>query len=234
MSISKNMDSPFSKKSNYAEKVEQSNQAMSFVPVPGPQGEQGLPGPKGNTGPQGEQGLKGDKGDPGKNGKDGVSILSPSGQQIGWGLYENLNVKEQRTGIDKGNDGWVSLWVDSKGKNTNEKYLPKGHVSLWNPVTRKLNFQNLNIGSIVTIRYNIELTTYVNNTEVLVKTELVDDNFSPVSFIGSFKYQYVYDFSCENTIFIENQKFKDFGGIPQIRTDNACEAILKSIYVSVS
>ena len=234
MSISKNMDSPFSKKSNYAEKVEQSSQGMTFLPLPGPQGPQGLPGPKGNTGPQGEQGLKGDKGDPGKNGKDGLSILSPSGQQIGWALYENLNVKEQRTGIDKGNDGWVNLWADSKGKNTNEKYLPKGHVSLWNPITRKLNFQNLNIGSIVTIRYNIELTTYVNNTEVLVKTELVDDNFSPVSFIGSFKYQYVYDFSCENTVFIENQKFKDFGGIPQIRTDNACEAILKSIYVSVS
>jgi hypothetical protein len=237
MSISKNMDSPFSKKSNYAERVEQSSQGLSFLPVPGPQGPQGLPGPKGNPGPQGEQGLKGDKGDPGKdgkNGKDGSSVLSPSGQQIGWAFYENLDIKEQRTGIDKGNEGWVNLYVDAKGKNTNIEYLPKGHVSMWNPVTRKFNFQNLNVGSIVTIRYNITLNTYVNNTEVLVKTQLANENSSPVSFIGSFKYQYEYDFSCENTVFIENQRFKDFGGIPQIRTDNPCEAILKSIYVSVS
>jgi hypothetical protein len=233
MSISKNMDSPFSKKSNYAAKVEQSigHEGLSFLPVPGPQGPQGLTGPKGDRGIQGERGLKGDKGDPGKDGK---SVLSPSEQQIGWGYYENLEVKQQKTGIDQGEDGWVNLWVDAKGINTNEKYLPKGHVGLWNFITRKINLQNLHIGAIVTIRYDINITTYINNTEVSVRTLLFDDEISPVSFIGSFKYQHSYDFSCEHTAFVHGEEFKNFGGIPQIRTDNPCEVILKSIYISVS
>jgi hypothetical protein len=239
MSISKNMDSPFSKKSNYAAKVEQSvnHEGLSFLPVPGPQGPQGLIGPKGDRGIQGEPGLKGDKGDSGKDGKDGKdgkSVLSPSEQQIGWGYYENLEVKQQRTGIDQGQDGWVNLWVDAKGENTNEKYLPKGHVGLWNFVTRKINLQNLHIGAIVKIRYNLDITTYVNNTEVSVRTLLVDDEMSPVSFIGSFKYQHSYDFSCEHTAFVQGEEFKTFGGIPQIRTDSPCEVTLKSIYISVS
>ena len=50
MAISKSMDGPV-KKSNYATKVEQSQESvLSFLPVPGPQGERG---PKGETGTQG-------------------------------------------------------------------------------------------------------------------------------------------------------------------------------------
>lgn len=233
------MDSPFPKKSNYASKVEQSTaqEGFSFLPVPGPQGPQGSPGPKGEIGPKGETGPKGEKGDPGKNGKNGIngaSVLSPSEQQIGWGYYENLEVESQRTGVDKGEDGWVNLWVDAKSKNTNEKYLPKGHVGLWNPVKRRINLQNVNVGSIITIRYDLEILTYTNNTEVSVRTLLGDESLSPISFIGSFKYQHTYDFSSEHTIFINTETLKSFGGVPQIRTDNPCEAILKSINISTS
>ena len=240
MAISKSMDSPI-KKSNYAEQVEQSQEStISFLPVPGPQGPQGA---KGDQGPQGIPGIpgdKGEKGDPGKpgkdgkNGLDGKSILSPSEQMIGWAYYENENKKQTRTGIDKGEDGWVALFIRSFGKNTNEKYLPKGDVSLWNLETKKLNFKTLNVGSIVTIRYNVELTTYANNTEVWVKTSLPDDIFSATSYVGNLKYQYDYDFSVEHTIFINDTKSQSFGGIPQIRTDNPCEAVLRSIYISVS
>jgi hypothetical protein len=241
MAISKNMDSPYAKKSNYALQVKESSETgLSFVPIAGPQGPQGpqgLPGPqgpRGEQGPEGKKGDKGDRGDAGKNGKDGTSSLSPSEQQIGWGYYENLKDNNQTTGIDKGIDGWVSLYVDAKGKNTNEKFLPKGHVSLWIANSKKLNFKNINVGAIVKVRYNVELTTFVNNTEVWVKTLLFDDTFSPTSFIGSLKYQYSYDFSCEHTMFINNKDFQNFGGVPQIRTDNPCEVRLKSIYISVS
>jgi hypothetical protein len=242
MAISKSMDGPY-KKSNYAAQVEQSqyqDNTLSFLPVPGPQGPQGPAGPKGDKGDQGDQGTKGDKGDSGKDGKngkdgkDGASVLSPSGQQIGWGYYENKRTKDQRTGIDQGEDGWVSLLVDAEGKNTNELFLPKGHVSLWNKVAQKINFKNLNIGAIVTIRYDIKLTTYSNNTEVWMRTLLSDEEVSPTSFIGSFKYQYEYDFSAEHTLFINNSEFQSFGGLPQIRTDNPCEAKIKAFYISVS
>lgn len=231
------MDSPI-KKSAYAAQVEQSQESsLSFLPVPGPvgpQGPKGDPGPQGAPGPQGEKGETGKSGKDGKNGLDGKSVLSPSEQMIGWGYYENENQKQIRTGIDKGEDGWVSLFISNFGKNTNEEYLPKGDVSLWNLETKKLNFKTLNVGSIVTIRYNVELTTYINNTEVWLKTFLSDNIFSETSYVGNLKYQYEYDFSVEHTVFIHNARIQSFGGIPQIRTDNPCEAILKSIYISVS
>lgn len=229
------MDSPILKK-QYAQRVEESsnNQGLSFLPVPGPRGEQGPKGDTGSTGKQGEQGLKGDKGDTGKNGTDGKNILSPSEQNIGWALYKNSKDTNFRTGIDQGEDGWISLYVESNKNDMAEDYLPKGNVSLWHSEIRRLNFKTLNIGAIVTIRYNLEIETFSNNTEVWLKTLLEDKEESPITFIGSLKYQYSYDFSCEQTVFVKDKGFQGFGGIPQIRTDNASDVKLKSIYISVS
>jgi len=240
MAISKSMDSPL-KKSNYASKVEESQtqpetNALTFLPVPGPQGEKG---PKGDTGAKGEQGLQGpqgEKGDPGKNGKngkDGKSILSPSEQMLGWGYYESKNPKQIRTGIDKGEDGWVSLKLFDILGDTNEQYLPIGNVSLWNKTTDRINLKTLNTGAIVTICYNILLSTYLTNTEVWFKTFVGDDLASPVSYVGNLKYQYDYEFTVEQKIFVKDEKINVFGAIPQIRTDNSCEAVLRSIFISV-
>ena len=242
MAISKSMDSPI-KKSNYAAQVEQSNyqeNTLSFLPVPGPQGERGPKGEQGIQGIQGIQGETGETGKPGKDGKngkdgkDGKSVLSPSEQQIGWGYYENSKLLQKRTGIDQGDDGWVTLFIDELGEATNEQYLPKGNVSLWNYTTKRFNLRTLNIGSIITIRYNIALTTYGNNTEVWVKTLLNENEKSPISYVGNLKYQYDYEFSVSQTIFLKDKLQQNFGGIPQIRTDNPCEAILKSVYIHVS
>lgn len=246
MAISKSMDSPI-KKSSYANQVEQSRSSQSaeegslmFLPVPGPQGDRG---PKGDTGPVGEQGPsgpKGDKGDAGKNGRDGKngldgkSVLSPSEQMLGWGYYESENQKQFRTGIDQGKDGWVNLFLDDLSEELNEKYLPVGNVALWNKTTKRLNLRTLNTGSIVTICYNVLLTTYSTNTEVWFKTYVGEESMSPVSYVGNLKYQYDYQFTVEQKIFIQNNIIKDFGGIPQIRTDNSCEASISSIYISVS
>ena len=236
------MDSPF-KKSNYADQVNQSQaqeNTLSFLPVPGPQGPQGQVGPKGDKGDQGPKGEPGEKGDPGKDGKngkngvDGKSVLSPSEQQIGWGNYENGTAKQIKTGADQGEDGWVTLIMLGLGPKTNESFLPKDGVSLWNEYSKKINFRALEVGSIVTIRYNIVLSTYMNNTEVWFKTLLFDDDDSPVSYVGNLKYQYDYEFSVEQTMYVKDLESKNFGAIPQIRTDNACEAILKSVYISVS
>lgn len=244
MSISKSMDSPI-KKSNYAAQVEQSNSIiennnLTFLPVPGPQGERGPKGDKGDKGDPGEQGPKGLRGDPGKDGKDGKngvdgkSVLSPSEQMIGWGYYESKLQKPKRTGIDQGEDGWANILLNGLSENSNEEYLPIGNVSLWNANSGRINFKTLNIGSIVTICYNISLSTHLTNTEVWVKTFIGEELLSPISYVGNLKYQYDYDFTIEQKVFIKNSKIKNFGGIPQIRTDNAGEAVLKSIYISVS
>lgn len=245
MAISKSMDAPI-KKSNYADQVNQlqtQENTLSFLPVPGPQGPQGPKGEKGEQGQKGDPGEKGETGKPGKdgapgkdgkNGINGKSVLSPSEQQIGWAYYENKQIKQTKTGIDQGVDGWVSLIITELGPKTNEKFLPKESVSLWNEHTKKINLRTLEIGSIVTICYNIVLTTYSNNTEVWFKTLLQDEEMSPVSYVGNLKYQYDYEFSIQQSFFINDQQYRNFGAIPQIRTDNQCEAAIKSIFIHVS
>lgn len=241
MAISKSMDSPI-KKSSYAAQVERSqptdyiqDNQLSFLPVPGPQGEKGPRGDQGIQGIQGERGPKGDKGDPGKNGKDGIdgkSVLSPSKQMIGWGCYEGNSTKQKRTGADQGSDGWVNIYLNELSEVT-EDYLPYGNVSLWNKTTDRINFKTLNIGAIVTICYNISLTTHNTNTEVWIKTFVGDDKYSPVHYVGNLKYQYDYDFTVEQKVFIKDQKIQSFGAVPKIRTDNQGDVMLKSVCISV-
>ena len=238
MAVSKSMDFPQNKKSSYAAQVveTQSTNAdvlINYVPVPGPigpQGQQGIPGPQGPAGKDGEKGPKGDKGNPGK---DGQSSLSSSGQQAGWGAYFNKNRQEIRLGANQGEDGWVSVWVDSKGSNTNEKYLPEGCTSLWNEHQRMLNFHGLKVGSQVFVTYNFELTTYSNNTEVWIRTYFPKSATEISQFVASLKYQYVYNMYVTQHFFIEDEYMWASGAIPQIRTDYDSSVIMNSIYVSV-
>lgn len=240
--MAKSMDFPSAaKKKKYADNLDSSIQEQEsdtvYFAVPGPQGERGIQGPKGERGPAGEQGPKGDKGDPGrdgKNGKDGISILSPSMQDIGWAYYDCLEEKQIRTGANKGDDGWVNLFLWGKGENLTEEFLPKKSVSLWNYEAQKINFKAVNIGSIITIRYNINIETFSNNTEVWLRTFIDKIDHFPTTYVGSLKYQYEYDMSIEQTLFVENKGIQNVGGIPQIRTDNDCTVTLKSIHIRVS
>lgn len=234
------MDFPATNKRKYSDNINEQLPGEllgNYIAVPGPpgpQGDRGQVGPKGDTGSQGEKGPKGDQGVPGKNGKDGISILSPSQQNIGWALYANQNKRSIRLGANKGEDGWVRFSIDGLGEETNERFLPKESVGLWNPETQRLNFKTLNIGAIITIRYDIELTTYSNNTEVWFRTFVDNTENYPTTYVGSLKYQFDYDLSMEHTVFLENKGMQTAGGIPQIRTDNDASVVIKSIYISVS
>ena len=179
MAASKSMDFPNAKKSSYAAQVEQSQSSpyqentLSFLPVPGPQGPQGPAGKDGKDGligPQGPEGPKGQKGERGPSGQNGLSSLSSSGQQAGWASYTNTIDKPTKLGISQGDDGWVTLLLDTKDKSQNEKYLPEGCTSLWNSHQRALNFHGIKEGSQVFVTYNFELTTNTSNTEVWLRT----------------------------------------------------------------
>ena len=238
MAMSKSMDFPSSKKSSYAAQVVETQTTntdvlINYVPVPGPMGPQGPAGVPGPQGPAGKDGIQGPKGERGTPGKDGLSSLSSSGQQAGWGSYFNQNRKEIRLGANQGEDGWVSVWVDSKGSNTNEKYLPEGCTSLWNENQRMLNFHGLKIGSQVFVTYNFELTTYTNNTEVWIRTLFPRSTTEISQFVASLKYQYVYNMYVTQHFFIEDNLMWNSGALPQIRTDYDSSVIMNSIYVSV-
>ena len=242
MAASKSMDFPGAKKSSYAAQVEQSQASpyqentLSFLPVPGPVGPQGPAGKNGidgKEGPQGPEGKPGPRGSAGPNGKDGLSSLSSSGQQAGWASYTNTIEKSTKLGISQGDDGWVTLILDTKDQNQNELYLPKGCTSLWNSHQRALNFHGIKEGSQVFVTYNFELTTYTANTEVWLRTYFASKNKEFVQLIGSFKYQNTYSLSATQQIFIEDTPMWGNGAVPQIRTDFDASVIFNSVYVSV-
>jgi Collagen triple helix repeat (20 copies) len=243
--MAKSMDFPSAaKKRKYSDNLDLSgleeNPDVMYVAVPGPQGERGIQGPKGERGPEGLQGPQGPQGEPGrdgrdgKDGKDGISILSPSMQDIGWAHYDSKEKKQVRTGANKGDDGWVNLILAGKGKSTTEEFLPKKSVALWSYDSQKINFKAVNVGSIITIRYNLEISTFSNNTEVWVRTFIDYFDRFPITYVGNLKYQYDYEMSVEHTLFVESKSIQTAGGIPQIRTDNDCYVYLKSLHVSVS
>jgi len=242
MAASKSMDFPSAKKSGYAAQVEQNQNTyqentLSFLPVPGPQGPQGpagrdgKDGKDGSVGPQGPEGQKGQKGEKGSSGQNGLSSLSSSGQQAGWSSYFTDSEIEIRLGATRGTDGWVSLYISDGEKN--EEFLPKDCVSLWNPHSRMLNFKGLKIGSQVFVTYNLELTTFTQNTEVWMRTFFPSHEQEIAHLVGSFKYQHTYNISITQQVFIENQKMWGNGAVPQLRTDFDASVILNSIYISV-
>jgi len=242
MAASKSMDFPTAKKSSYAAQVEQTQASpsqenvLSFLPVPGPQGPQGPAGRDGKDGaqgPAGPEGPKGQKGEKGPSGQNGLSSLSSSGQQAGWASYTNSLDKPVKLGISQGDDGWVTLILDTKDKTQNETYLPDGCTSLWNSHQRALNFHGIKQGSQVFVTYNFELTTYNANTEVWIRTYFASKDKEFVQLIGSFKYQNSYNLSVTQQIFIEDQTMWGNGAVPQIRTDFDSTVIFNSIYVSV-
>jgi hypothetical protein len=242
MAASKSMDFPGAKKSSYAAQVEQSQaspyqeNALSFLPVPGPQGERGPAGKDGRDGERGEQGFTGNigpQGERGLKGADGLSSLSSSGQQAGWASYTNTITKPTKLGISEGDDGWVTLMLDTKDKTQNETYLPSGCTSLWNSHQRALNFHGIKQGSQIFVTYNFELTTYSSNTEVWLRTYFASKDQEFVQLVGSFKYQGTYSLSVTQNIFIEDQAMWGNGAVPQIRTDFDSSVILNSVYVSV-
>ena len=239
--MAKSMDFP--KKKKYSETVQEEKSVVEYVSVPGMQGEKGDLGPQG---PQGERGLKGDKGDPGKQGPEGPKgergepgkgsegYDSASGQYPGWAYYKNKNNNKTKIGPERGDDGWVSIFLDVDQEQSIEKYLPNKSVSLLNQVAKRINFKAFQHGAIVNIRYDLEIETYNNNTELWIRTFSIDDENSVTGYLGNLKYQYSYDLSFYQTIFIEDRAIKVFGGIPQIRSDNEGAVILKGIYISVS
>ena len=238
--MAKSMDFPNVPKKKYSQTVQESG--IQYVAVPGIQGYQGDQGPKGDKGDQGPQGEKGDKGNTGPQGPKGErgdpgkgaeGYDSVSGQYPGWAQYKNKNLKEVRLGPERGDDGWVSIDFEKNEEESNKTYLPKMSTSLWNDVAKSFNFKGLKIGSKVDIRYDFTLTTYMNNTEVWARVFIPDYEKINTGYVGTLKYQYSYEMSYSQTIYIDAQRAKSLGGTIQFRADNESSIILNDIYISI-
>ena len=94
-------------------------ETVSYIPLQGPQGIQGEPGPEGKQGPKGEpgkQGPKGPKGEPGRN------YLTSSGQNSGWAYYSSKNTLSINLGPSRMKDGWVPFFIHDKNIIKNEDF----------------------------------------------------------------------------------------------------------------
>ena len=235
MSSSKSMDFPVNNKNTYASKVESSKilyDNNAFIPVPGPKGDAGPPGKNGIDGKDGKDGKPGPRGERGADGKDGKPHETASGQNSGWASYQDLETSNVKLGAGKGSDGWVSLFI-SKNNISEERYLPKGGVSLYNPETRTVNLKWLKLGSQIQITYDFSITTIHSNTEVWIRSYFSNSGYEVTSFIASLKYQHEYVLSETHNIFLSGESDRKSGIIPQIRTDLDAFANLKSIHISV-
>jgi hypothetical protein len=232
-----NMEFP-NKKKKYNEAIEQ-RKSTEYIAVPGMQGEKGDPGFQGPIGPQGPKGDKGDRGpagpqgERGEPGKGAEGYDSISGQYPGWAYYKNKNLKEIRLGPERGDDGWVSIDFMKDEKKSNETYIPKGNNSLWNDEAKNFNFKTLKLGAKVDVRYDFTITTYTNNTEVWARLFIPDYNNSPIGYVSTLKYQYSYDMSYNQTIYVDAQRIRNLGGAIQFRTDNESIILLNGIYISI-
>ena len=234
------------KKKNYLDAVKSSTPQeldKQYIAVPGIQGERGEPGPKGDKGdkgdtgsqgPQGERGRTGPQGERGEPGKGGEGYDSPSGQYPGWAYYKNGSDKLTILGPQRGDDGWVSINFYPNLESSNQDYIMKNGNELWLSDTNMFNFKSLKLGAKVDIRYDFTITTESNYTELWLRTFNEKYSNSPTSYVANLKYQYSYDMSFFQTVYIDDQRIKGYGAKPQARTDSESGLWLKGIYISVS
>jgi hypothetical protein len=95
------------------------------------------------------------------------------------------------------------------------------------------NFKSLKLGAKVDIRYDFTITTESNYTELWFRTFNEKYSNSPTSYVANLKYQYSYDMSFFQTVYIDDQRIKGYGARPQARTDSESSLWLKGIYISV-
>ena len=242
--MAKNMDFPdVSKKKKYSDAIQNTPEVNTqYIAVPGIQGEKGETGPKGEKGDQGIQGIKGDKGDKGHEGpqgqrgepgKGGEGYDSVSGQYPGWAYYKNKNLNETRLGPERGDDGWVSINFMKDEETSNETYMPSNANTLWNDESKNFNFKALKIGAKVDVRYDFTITTYMNNTEVWARLFVPNYDNSPTGYVSTLKYQYSYDMSYSQTIYLDAQRIRTLGGAIQFRADNESNIVINGIYIAV-
>jgi hypothetical protein len=115
-----------------------------------------------------------------------------------------------------------------------EKYLPRDAVSLYGGDTKRINLKGLNVGSRVDVTYTFEVETFSSNTELWCRTYLPGTERDVTTLMGVLKYQYVYEMSVTQSVFVESDSDKTSGAVPQLRTDMDALARLKTIHVSVS
>lgn len=200
---------------------------------PGKDGKDGPPGPKGPRGEKGEPGQAGEPGRPGIRGKDGKSYLPVYEQMPSWARYLNNSDRTTRLGADKGKDGWVWIFIDIDETESDESGMQPKSAALYNPNSRKVNTRSLKVGSQIKISYEVEVTPFFNNTEVLARSLFSSSGAGYTSLVANLKYDKKYTLSFTHDLKITSARERNEGIVLEMYSDNPSLVTLKSIAVSV-
>ena len=128
----------------------------------------------------------------------------------------------------------VFFVFNEKGQRNKRKIFARKQHKFYNYGSKRINFKHLNLGTQVCLTYNILLSTYSNSTEVWLRSHFAEYQEPVVSYVGLLKYQYPYQFSITQNIYLDSEDKIRHGVVPQIMTDMDGEVVLKSIHISVS
>jgi len=135
-----------------------------------------------------------------------------------------------------GSSGFLPLPNDGAGTLTTVVYAPTGMTTLWDVVGNQLNFTQLSIGDMVTLRVDLEVTTTTNNQWVELRVEFdIGGTPFPLTFAQSIpKTSGTYSIVKSIPFFIGNAGVRDNPSEIQIDSDAPCNVKVNGWYATVA
>jgi hypothetical protein len=149
----------------------------------------------------------------------------------GWADYSNSSTREISPDEPS---AWLTLTNDGEGAQTNDDFIPYYLTSLWSD--NKVQLRDIQLGTIITLRFDIKLNITRNNTDVLFRIVFKDSE-------GTEVYTHLFDYrSFKSTGTLSGVNFYEFyvgesilNGTAeiQIQADHDISALLNGILISI-
>lgn len=134
--------------------------------------------------------------------------------------YNDLNTSTTPINVI-GGGGFVYLTNDELGAFTNKLYPPDGVTDVWDASNNRFDFSQLNLGSKLDYRLDIEITTTSNNQEIDVEIELAIGGSSYSLGVANRQYKSVrtYKLDIENYVYMGDLNTRDNYAKFKIKSD---------------
>ena len=142
----------------------------------------------------------------------------------GWANYSDLAT--QTTPVDiVGGDPAVKIPNDALGNFTIDSFLPASVSSLYNATNQQIDLTDLDVGDMLSLRFDLDVTTSSNSQEVEISAVFgigSPSEFSTVLAQGSKKLAGSITFFRDVSFAVFNDDFKDFPAELKISSGDDC------------
>lgn len=133
-------------------------------------------------------------------------------------------------------DIWTQVTCDGLGAQTVTDYLPPTVTQLWDTTTNELDFSELNVGDVVTVRIDITTTPSINNSDINCRIHFnAFGGFDLPSYLGTMasgagvEYQFVLAFP----FYIGSADVRDQGAKIEISVDSGSTVQVQGLFIKV-